>query len=493
MMLERGWKMLFYKYGRDVKFAVLCMILVGLYACKDQSEKPQAESTKEQRREPSGSKSPAGGEKPKLPWIQDDFNRAKSLAEKDKKPLVIDMWAGWCHTCLSMKNYVLNDPSLMTLADRFVWLEVDTEKIQNAMLIAKYPPSVWPTFLVLGGKEYGVQARHLGATSASRFREFLLSGERGHLQSLVEKGTIDQNDPLGKVRSGDRLALAGKPEKAYENYMEAIRKAPDDWSRKPEVLLAALTSLYKSAQWPACMDLGLRYAKQMGNGPATADFLSIAKYCSEQLERNDPRIEKFEVMGVKILEGLDVDANAPLSADDRSEVLRILRQFHESRKDQDKARRSAEKQLAMLDDAAAKAPGPQAAATYNWPRAEVYVYLGQGAKIIAALEKSVRDLPKHYDPPYRLAWVLYTLGEYDRAHEEAEKALKLAYGPRKARIYGLLSDIQVGRKDFKAALGASRNMLELFKSLPEGQKNPQTQKEAQEKILKILEMQKKAD
>ena len=54
-----------------------------------------------------------------LPWYVDDYKGALADAQASERPIVIDLWAPWCHTCLSMKNTVLADPALATVAERF--------------------------------------------------------------------------------------------------------------------------------------------------------------------------------------------------------------------------------------------------------------------------------------------------------------------------------------------------------------------------------------
>ena len=78
-----------------------------------------------------------------------------------------------------MKHYVLVDPGLAPLADRFVWVAIDTDKPKNAAVLTKLKVEAWPTFFVVGPDDESVQARFIGAASVKQFREFLLQGERG--------------------------------------------------------------------------------------------------------------------------------------------------------------------------------------------------------------------------------------------------------------------------------------------------------------------------
>src|SRR5688500_17030216 len=50
-----------------------------------------------------------------LSVIDDDIPAALAEARATGKLLFVEAWAAWCHTCISMKNYVLPDPSLVPL------------------------------------------------------------------------------------------------------------------------------------------------------------------------------------------------------------------------------------------------------------------------------------------------------------------------------------------------------------------------------------------
>src|SRR4249919_131893 len=82
----------------------------------------------------------------------EDFDAGMAKAKAEGKAVLVDAWAPWCHTCLSMQNYVLNDPSLASLGERVVLVELDTDKPENAAFQEKYAIKVWPTFFVIDPK-----------------------------------------------------------------------------------------------------------------------------------------------------------------------------------------------------------------------------------------------------------------------------------------------------------------------------------------------------
>ena len=103
-------------------------------------------------------------------FVSDDFAGALARARAEGKPLFVDAWAPWCHSCVSMKSYVFPDAVLSGVADRFVWLEVDTEKPVNRAFVEQFPTEALPTLMVidprtgtglpaLGGQRDGGRAR----------------------------------------------------------------------------------------------------------------------------------------------------------------------------------------------------------------------------------------------------------------------------------------------------------------------------------------------
>ncbi len=110
--------------------------------------------------------------------------------------------------------------------------------------------------------------------------------------------------------------------------------------------------------------------------------------------------------------------------------------------------------------------------TYNWPRAEVYVYLGKPLDLVPALERSANDLPKEYDPPARLGWVYFKAGKLPEAATWIDKALALAYGPRKARLLGLRADIAAAAGDKTAERTFREQAVAQYEGLPKGEENP---------------------
>ncbi len=397
-----------------------------------------------------------------IDWVHDDHPGALATAKATGKPLVIDFWAPWCHTCLSMKHTVLADPAIAALGDRFVWLAVDTDRPANAAVVERLPIDFWPTFFVLDPKDETVQARHVGAASVDQFRAFLKRGEAG----VLAEAELRADDPLRFVRDGDRAVQAEDLAAADAAYARAFEQAPADWARAPEVLVAWAGVKHDREDWAGCLALGEARLDEAARGRtgSAADFASFVGECAAHVEAE--RAQAFRRRAVAMIDALLADPAAPLAVDDRSEALRIQRGMLEALGEADAARAKAVAQRDLLATAWAAAEAPFARMTFAWPRAEVHVHLGEGAALVPDLQQLAAALPDQYDPPYRLAWVLLKLDRRDEARDAAQQAVERAYGPRKGRAWKLLADVQAARGDAAGQRAALQAWVDHERGLP---------------------------
>ena len=82
------------------------------------------------------------------------------------------------------------------------------------------------------------------------------------------------------------------------------------------------------------------------------------------------------------------------------------------------------------------------------------------------LEASARDFPQDYNPPARLGAAYLAMGRYDEAIAALGRALHLAYGPRKLRIYSTLADAYAKKGDREGAKRALREALAFASTVP---------------------------
>ncbi|MCA9541845.1 MAG: thioredoxin family protein, partial [Myxococcales bacterium] len=362
-----------------------------------------------------------------LPWHHDDYDTAVKAARASGRPIVVDLWAPWCHTCLSMQQTVLRDPAVVAQAHRFIWLALDTDRPGNADAVARLPAQVWPTFYVVAADGQTIEARQLGSTSVEGFVAFLTRGAAG--AQATGRGA--------QRRAADRAAAAGDAATAAEIYRTLLATTAGD----PELQLAQIGALYEAGKKAECVAAGRDGLPHIGLGhtPAAADFIYYLDACLQGTPDVAPaEARALRVKALTVLDAVLADEQAPLAVDDRSEALRVARELHDALGQPKEARARAEAQQKLLADAATT---PQAQMAYGWPRVEVAVYLRRLDPLRTELAATVAALPEDYDPPYRLAWLLHQFGRNREAAPLAEQARRLVYGPRKARVLGLLADI----------------------------------------------------
>jgi hypothetical protein len=257
---------------------------------------------------------------------------------------------------------------------------------------------------------------------------------------------------------------------------------------KPELLNTLILTKYKRGDIAGCVDLAEKNLDQIGTSSLASDLLVTATTCADDLK--DPVAQKqMRVDAVKSWQAI-LDHSKDLSVDDRSDTMANVRETLDKLGDKASAKKTAEAQRALLDDAAAKAATPLAAMTYNWPRAEVYVYLGVPLELVPALEKSAHDLPKEYDPRARLGWIYLQAKDYANAAKWLDEALALVYGPRKGRLLVQRADIAAAQRDTASERRFREQAVKLYEGLPKGQEAPEALAKAKEALAKLTSAQK---
>jgi thiol-disulfide isomerase/thioredoxin len=415
-----------------------------------------------------------------IAWYRDAKDAAFARARAENKPVVVDLWAAWCHTCLSMQEYVLTAEKLPGAAEQFVFLAIDTERAENAEFLRQLSISAWPTFYVLSPNG-SVRGRWIGAASPGQFARFLADGRR-----LVELAASAPaaDDPLAELASGDELAGHGDFAAATARYARVLERTPRDWPRRADALVARLMALKKAKLAEACVDAGLAEGPSTASPVSAADFAGTLLACADQLPKDDLRVRRARRAAQASLTPLCHAGHADFTPDDRGDACGTLMEAETALGSAQGARKAALARLAVLDAAAAGTPD-EIAAMYDFARSDTLVKLGRGREALASLQARERALPQNYNPPHQLARVYRALREWDAGLLAIDRALALAYGPRKAGIYTVKVDLLLGKRDREGALRTLREQLELYRSLPEGQKRPDAEQNVLSQIGRV--------
>ena len=373
----------------------------------------------------------------KIAFIEDDYPRALKEAKATGKPIFADTWAVWCHSCMSMKQYVLPAPEMQALANTFVWLSVDGEKAENADFLERFPSTSIPTLWVIDPVSERAILKWVGAATAPELVTLLEDASR------ARTGTTSGEAAAATLR-GDQASAAGKYEEAMTAYREALAKAPLEWARRPRVVEALSARLLDLESYAECVELAATEVARLPPGTPLANLTMNGLSAAADLPAGAPALKHVPLLLREATRIAEERSDAML-VDDRSGLYKALVAALSDRPAE--AKKLARSWAKMLEGAAAKAQSPESRAVWDPHRLEAYIALGEVDSAVPMLEQSQRDFPADYNPPFRLARAYFELHRYDPAISEIKRALDRAKGPRKLRIFMLKADILEAQKD----------------------------------------------
>ncbi len=430
---------------------VLPLLVLG---CPRDDEAPEAAAKPTTAATTATTTTPSAG-KTSVTFISDDWEAAKKLAAAEGKLVFIDAWAPWCHTCWSMKRDVLHDESLARFLDRYVFLEIDTDRPENARINAQLPIRVWPTFFVVDPVREAIVAAHGGAMSLPETVAFL---ERG-VTSRSGGGAVD-----AALADAYRLWKEGDATKAAERFVEVAKQ---ESPRRGEAVHSAARAYRHANENARCTEVALEHLDDVQGSAALGDLASFLLICSGKLDDKEPLKQRArEAARVKLQALVDQPA-AGASVDDQADVMANLADLYEQLGQSDKSRALHEQRLTLMEQDAARGKTPVAQRVHDYARMNSYLALGRGDEAVALLQKRVGQLPDDYEAHARLASTLHTLKRHDEALPVAEKAVALSYGPRRLRYLKLLADVRGAKGDVAGKRAALVELLKANDALPE--------------------------
>jgi tetratricopeptide (TPR) repeat protein len=386
----------------------------------------------------------------RLEFIEDDYAAARAQATERGLPLFVDVWASWCHTCMSMKEVVLPDPILLGIKDAFVWLSVDSEKSDNAAFLDRFPAKSLPTLWIIDAKAEAPLFKWIGVATAEELRVLLEDGTRAKAESRSD------GEATSLWIRGNRASAEGHAEQAVNLYRQAIRVGKNDWARRAKALEALSARLRELGRTRDALDLAMKETDRMPPGTSRVNVLlngidAVAAMAPTKASRD--ALASLVSLGTRIAE----DATEPILVDDRSglflTLVSVLRETHSN-----DSKRLALEWVSMLEEEAKRAP-PEQRRVWDSHRLEAYLALGQPERAIPMLEQSEREVPDDYNPPARLARAHLALGRLDAAEGAVSRALARSSGPRKIRLFMLQADILLAQKKVPAARDALKEAL----------------------------------
>jgi tetratricopeptide (TPR) repeat protein len=436
----------------------LVALALAICGCSPVPESPlaQAPSPAASSREPAASGS--GRADGRLEFIEDDYPRALATARALGKPLFVDAWAPWCHTCLSMRAYVFPDEAMRPLARDFVWLALDTEKSTSAPFLETHKMQVWPTLWVIDPKTETPVLKWLGSATARELAA-LLADAKGAL------ATGRGGDALAAFVRGNQASATGQAVEAIREYKAALASAPPHWAKRAATVEALVARLDELRQDAECAETSLAEMAKLPSGTSLANVGLDGLECARRSPAGTAA-RKGAPLLARAVEQIALDESVPILADDRSALYETAVDDRKEDHDPEGAHALATHWADFLDRQANAATSPAARAVFDAHRMLAYIALGDPARAVPMLTESEKDFPKDYNPPARLAKVYLELHRYEDGLAAIDRAMALAYGPRKMRLFILKADLLSAKGDKPASNATLREAKAYGLTLP---------------------------
>ena len=398
-----------------------------------------------------------------------------------------------------MRAYVFTDAALARHAGQFVWLEMDTEKKENAAFRTKFPVVALPTFFVVDPATEKVALRWVGGATVSQLEGILEDGRIAVARGVpataqvtaggkpaapgdapaTAQGSSKSSGKSAKVADAalaraEALYGEGKDSDAAKAYQEALAAAPADWTRYGRAVESLLFALSRSDQHEAAATLARDAFQRLAKTPSAANVAASGLGSALEIAAENPQRATLVTVLEADTRAVVDDLAIPVAADDRSGAFIALLDARKAAKDSAGAHNVAVQWSAFLDGEAERAPNPDARAVFDSHRLSAYLELGQPERAVPMLQASERDLPGDYNPPARLATAYKAMHRWDDAMAASDRALEKAYGPRRLGLLQTRSDIFKERGDVEMARRTLEDALREAEALPEGQRSDRT-------------------
>jgi thiol-disulfide isomerase/thioredoxin len=379
-----------------------------------------------------------------LPFVDDDYPRALAEAKRTKRPLFVDAWAPWCHSCQSMRAFVMTDPLLAPLAPDFVWLSVDTEKESNAAFVERFPNRVWPTLWVIDAADETPTLRWEGTATAPELLTLLATVREG--------GSPGAAATTMTFLRANQAAARGELAEAERGYRAAL--AEKNFAERPRAVEALVGLLASRKDLGACTDVAVAEEGRLPPGTSRATVLAMGLACARDAKREADLRRLFEAA-----RRVATEPDEGTLADDRSALFEELVETKKEQGDDAGARALAEAWASFLEREASGARTHQARAVFDPHRLSAYIAAGHPERAVAMLIESERDFPDDYNPPARLALAYLAAKRLDEAKAAIDRAASRVYGPRSLRVFALAADVARARGDLASERAALEQAL----------------------------------
>lgn len=409
-----------------------------------------------------------------LPFIKDDFAKARAQAKAKKLPIFVEVGAPWCHSCVVFEQHVLTDAALAKDAPRFVWLSIDSEKAKNTAFLDAYPIEAVPTLLVLHPQTGEPVFKWEGSASLAQLRSFFDRATNA-LNTKPKNGEVE-----AALAEADRLWALNDLKPAAKAYRDVLEAAPKDWPERPRVLTSVLTALHATEGYELCARTAAEKVLFMPRDEAFAQATYKGLLCAMALDASVPAVEQWQKKMVAL--SREAAALPELLADTRADLYMMLIELRKSVEDKAGAKALAQEWTGFIrknTQSSATAEG-RSALDSHW--VEAATTTGQLDEAREALQRSEKENPTDYNPPARLAYIYAEQGKLDEAVAAMDRALGKAYGPRKVSLFERKVELLLKQNNPAGARATYEKAVAFIGTLPEAQRSTEAQDRMKAKL-----------
>jgi tetratricopeptide (TPR) repeat protein len=354
-----------------------------------------------------------------------------------------------------MRANVLNDAALLKRAGQFAWLSIDSDNPTNAGFNAKFPTEGVPVFLVIDPATEKVVLSWYGSVTARQLGGLMDDGLR-----VIAGGGSGADALLARADE----ANAGKDfAKAADGFENALKLGGKDWARRPRAVESLVMAYAFGHNQRACLETVMREAPTMARDRSFVNAVYFGLDCATPGTPELRELENLAEEGVKI---------PGVLSDDTSQLYSSLAYLYRRDKDEAAAARVANAWVVYLRGQIAKANGPESRIALDLQLVSAANFLHAPELALLEVERAERDLPTDYNPPRLKAGLLSAMGRPDDALRACDRALALAYGAPKLRLYLLRGGILERKGDLAAAKQSYRDGIAFGSTLPESVAKP---------------------
>ena len=323
-----------------------------------------------------------------------------------------------------MRAFVFTDKALGRQAGRFVWLSINTEKKENAPVLAKYPVKVWPSFYVIDAAAEKIVFRWVGGATTPQMQHVLDDGAKAAGKGAAS-GTA--------LADADRFYADAKYAEAAAGYRKALETLKPGTPSYPRVVESLLFALSSTSQQAACATLARDVFGALKNTPSAANVAGGGLDCALGMKDDDP--QKAALVAALAADAREIVSGPKtgLAADDVSALFSSLA---DERRPRRTSRGRSPEEWASYLEGGREGETPSERTVFDAPDGRRPA--GQPERACPH-SSSPRRLSGRLQPSRAPRGLYAAAKKYDEALAASDRAMARVYGPRKLVVYARAS------------------------------------------------------